>query len=170
MTADSPALRAAVHAAVSAALAPEGIAPLRAYEDPPFPMPGPEENVCCYFLQPSAAPAPPDQTLLTAGETGVLRRRLRQWPYTLVLIFYGPDAEKAALNARTRLMTGAPLKTLHAAGLWPEPPPMPALLREEDGGHFRKRADLRVPLTAADGSFTETLPRVTAVPEVTLHV
>ena len=70
--------------------------------------------------------------------------------YQLIIVCYGPDAEAYALRIRSMLFldgSGFPRRILREAGIYPVPdPPQPALLYEEDGTLWRKRADLTISL------------------------
>ena len=70
--------------------------------------------------------------------------------YQLVIVCYGPDAEEYALRIRSMLYldgTGFPRRILREAGIYPVPdPPQPAILYEEEGSLWRKRADLTISL------------------------
>ena len=70
--------------------------------------------------------------------------------YQLIIICYGPDAEEYALRIRSMLYldgSGFPRRILRKAGIYPVPdPPQPAILYEEEGSLWRKRADLTISL------------------------
>ena len=70
--------------------------------------------------------------------------------YQLIIVCYGPDAEEYALRIRSMLYldgSGFPRRILREAGIYPVPdPPQPAILYEEEGSLWRKRADLTISL------------------------
>ena len=70
--------------------------------------------------------------------------------YQLIIVCYGPDAEEYALRIRSMLYldgSGFPRRILRDAGIYPVPdPPQPAILYEEEGSLWRKRADLTISL------------------------
>ena len=70
--------------------------------------------------------------------------------YQLIIVCYGPDAEEYALRIRSMLYldgAGFPRRILREAGIYPVPdPPQPAILYEEEGSLWRKRADLTISL------------------------
>ena len=70
--------------------------------------------------------------------------------YQLIIVCYGTDAEEYALRIRSMLYldgSGFPRRILREAGIYPVPdPPQPAILYEEEGSLWRKRADLTISL------------------------
>ena len=70
--------------------------------------------------------------------------------YQLIIVCYGPDAEEYALRISSMLYldgSGFPRRILREAGIYPVPdPPQPAILYEEEGSLWRKRADLTISL------------------------
>ncbi|MDO5435262.1 MAG: hypothetical protein Q4G19_02725 [Clostridia bacterium] len=95
-------------------------------------------------------------------------------PYTLHLIFYGPDAMINALRARTGILRDdgarSPRAILRQAGIVPLPePPLPAVMYEGYGNEWRLRADQTLPFRLL--KLTRECPEdpVTAPPRVTLY-
>ena len=74
--------------------------------------------------------------------------------YQLIIVCYGPASEEYALRIRSMLYldgAGFPRRILREAGIYPVPdPPQPALLHEEEGSLWRKRADLTISLRIRD--------------------
>lgn len=72
----------------------------------------------------------------------------------LIIVCYGPACVKNACRIRSMLYldgAGFPRKILRDAGVYPVPDPLqPAILHEEDGSLWRKRADLTVSLRIRD--------------------
>ena len=70
--------------------------------------------------------------------------------YQLIIVCYGSEAEEYALRIRSMLYldgSGFPRRILREAGIYPVPdPPQPAILYEEEGSLWRKRADLTISL------------------------
>ena len=93
--------------------------------------------------------------------------------YQLVIVCYGPACEEYANRIRTMLYTDGfrrPRRILRSAGIYPVPdPPRPALLHEEEGSLWRKRADLAVSLRVRDEQRSGPVGSVRTVPAVILH-
>ena len=65
---------------------------------------------------------------------------------------------------------GFPRKILRDAGIFPVPdPPQPALLHEEEGSLWRKRADLTIRLRVRDEQRGQSQGSITTAPAVILH-
>ncbi len=93
--------------------------------------------------------------------------------YQLVIVCYGPTCEEYASRIRSTLyMDGAgfPRKILRDAGIFPVPdPPQPALLHEEEGSLWRKRADLTVSLRVRDEQSAQARGSISLPPAVVYH-
>ena len=173
MTGDSSAVRTAVFSALARAL---GLAPaspeasrriLRAYADPPPPVPPPTADVLYYdlFPDPSAAPRP-EETTVSANRAEIFHFI----PYILQLVFYGLHAEADANAVRARLYLdgpGRPRRILREAGIYPVPrPPEIAVLHEAEDFRHRKRADLTVRLRIADVQTVSGIETVSSAPAI----
>ena len=92
--------------------------------------------------------------------------------YRLVIVCYGPAAEEYASRIRHMLYldgAGFPRRILREAGIFPVPdPPQPALLHEEEGSLWRKRADLAIPLRIRYEQQAGTRPSIATAPVVIL--
>ncbi|MCR5566107.1 MAG: hypothetical protein K6F61_04590 [Clostridiales bacterium] len=93
--------------------------------------------------------------------------------YQLVIVCYGPAAEEYAHRIRSMLYldgSGFPRRILRDAGIFPIPdPPQPALLHEEEGSLWRKRADLTISLRVRDEQGSQTRNSISIVPAVILR-
>ena len=93
--------------------------------------------------------------------------------YQLIIVCYGPASEEYALRIRHMLFldgAGFPRRILRDAGIYPVPdPPQPALLHEEEGSLWRKRADLTVSLRVRDEQRAQARGSITAAPAILLH-
>ena len=93
--------------------------------------------------------------------------------YNLVIVCYGPACEAYASRIRHMLYlngSGFPRQILRNAGIFPVPdPPQPALLHEEEGSLWRKRADLTIQLRVWDEERGQTRSSMTAAPAVIIH-
>ena len=93
--------------------------------------------------------------------------------YQLVIVCYGPACEEYASRIRHMLFLdgrGFPRQILRNAGIYPVPdPPQPALLHEEEGSLWRKRADLTIQLRVRDEERGQTRSSMTAAPAVIIH-
>ena len=93
--------------------------------------------------------------------------------YQLVIVCYGPACEEYANRIRAMLyMDGAgfPRRILRSAGIFPVPdPPQPALLHEEEGSLWRKRADLTISLRVREEISGQAGDSITVAPVVILH-
>ena len=93
--------------------------------------------------------------------------------YQLVIACYGPACEEYANRIRAMLYGDGyrrPRRILRSAGIFPVPdPPQPALLHEEEGSLWRKRADLVISLRVRDEQHVSSGDSITAVPSIILH-
>ena len=93
--------------------------------------------------------------------------------YQLVIVCYGPDAEEHACRIRSMLYVdgpGFPRRILRKAGIYPVPdPPQPAVLHEEEGSLWRKRADLTVSLRVRHEVSGQARDSIQTVPAVIFH-
>ena len=93
--------------------------------------------------------------------------------YQLVIVCYGPACEEYANRIRTMLYADGfrlPRRILRSAGIYPVPdPPQPALLHEEEGSLWRKRADLTISLRVRDEISRQAGNSITVAPVVILH-
>jgi len=93
--------------------------------------------------------------------------------YQLIIVCYGPASEEYALRIRHMLFldgSGFPRRILRDAGIYPVPdPPQPALLHEEEGSLWRKRADLTVSLRVRDEQRAQARGSITTAPAILLH-
>ena len=93
--------------------------------------------------------------------------------YNLVIVCYGPACEAYASRIRHMLYLdgrGFPRQILRNAGIFPVPdPPQPALLHEEEGSLWRKRADLTISLRVRDEQRAQARSVISLPPAVVLH-
>ena len=93
--------------------------------------------------------------------------------YRLIIVCYGPASEEYALRIRHMLYldgNGFPRRILRDAGIFPVPdPPQPALMHEEEGSLWRKRADLTVQLRVRDEQRGQARGNITAAPVIIIH-
>ena len=93
--------------------------------------------------------------------------------YQLMIVCCGPACEEYANRIRTMLYTdgfGRPRRILRSAGMYPVPdPPQPALLHEEEGSLWRKRADLVLSLRVRDEQRVPSGNIIAVAPSVILH-
>ena len=93
--------------------------------------------------------------------------------YQLIIVCYGPDSEMYALRIRSMLYLdgyGFPRQMLRSAGIFPvADPPQPAVLYEEEGSLWRKRADLTVSLRVRDEQRSRERGFIQTVPEVIIR-
>ena len=124
-----------------------------AYAEPEnAPRPPRNRNVIYWTLMQDPASDPVSTVYQTAaagtGKNSVVVYTTLK--YQLIIVCYGPDAEEYALRIRSMLYLdgpGFPRRILREAGIYPVPdPPQPALLHEEEGSLWRKRADLTISL------------------------
>ena len=93
--------------------------------------------------------------------------------YQLIIVCYGPACEEYANRIRTMLYADGfrlPRRILRSAGIYPVPdPPQPALLHEEEGSLWRKRADLTISLRVREEISGQAGDSITVAPVVILH-
>ena len=93
--------------------------------------------------------------------------------YQLIIVCYGPACEEYAHRIRSMLFldgAGFPRQILRAAGIYPVPdPPLPALLHEEEGSLWRKRADLAIRLRVRDEQRAQARGSIHSVSAVIFH-
>ena len=93
--------------------------------------------------------------------------------YNLVIVCYGPACEAYASRIRHMLYLdgrGFPRQILRNIGIFPVPdPPQPALLHEEEGSLWRKRADLTISLRVRDEQQAQTRNSISTAPAVVIH-
>ena len=92
--------------------------------------------------------------------------------YQLVIVCYGPASEEYAWRIRSMLYldgSGFPRRILRDAGIFPIPdPPQPALLHEEEGSLWRKRADLVISLRVRQEDRAQTRGSVVSQPAISI--
>ncbi len=147
-----------------------------AYAEPEnVPRPPRSRNVVYWTGRQYLAPDPvPVSYASEAGSPGchvqVVYSTLK---YQLVIVCYGPDAEKYACRIRSMLFLdgpGFPRKILRSAGLYPVPDPLrPSVLYEEEASLWRKRADLTVRLRVRDEQRSSACGSIAAAPAVIIH-
>lgn len=149
----------------------------RAWAEVPAVEPGRDVNVCYFHLRTDPIPMPPQEEHVLDS----IAQITSFIPAQLILIFYGPDCEAWAHRCHACLFLdgeGMPRKILRAAGIYPIPNPQPpAIVFEEQGATFRKRADLTISLRLRDelpyGSALIAEPiqinTVTDPPQVRIH-
>ena len=93
--------------------------------------------------------------------------------YRLIIVCYGPASEAYAQRIRHMLFldgAGFPRRILRNAGIFPVPdPPQPALLHEEEGSLWRKRADLTISLRVRDEQRAQNRGSINSTPAVIIH-
>ncbi len=93
--------------------------------------------------------------------------------YQLIIVCYGPACEEYALRIRHMLFldgSGFPRRILRDAGIYPIPdPPQPALLHEEEGSLWRKRADLTISLRVRHEQSAPARNSISTAPAVILQ-
>ncbi len=158
MFGDHSAVTQAVFRAIAVAL---GLSPssavastriLRAYASPPPPQAALRSNVCFFDLMPDRNAQMLTERSVILGVNAIYRFI----PYTLTIVFYGSTAESDAIRVRDNLFVDGvahPLSILRKAGIYPIPPTgAPAVVYEEEGSLFRKRADLVLSVRILDNS------------------
>ena len=146
-----------------------------AYAEPEnVPRPPRNRNVIYWTLLQDPASDPVSTAYLTeAAGTGrnttVVYTTLK---YQLIIVCYGPASEEYALRIRSMLYldgAGFPRRILREAGIYPVPdPPQPALLHEEEGSLWRKRADLTISLRIRYEQSAKSSGSIRSVPAVRL--
>ena len=93
--------------------------------------------------------------------------------YKLIIVCYGPACEEYAHRIRHMLYLdgyGFPRRLLRDAGIYPVPdPPQPALLHEEEGSLWRKRADLTISLRVRDEQQSQARGSISTAPAVIIR-
>ena len=93
--------------------------------------------------------------------------------YNLVIVCYGPACEEYARRIRHMFYLDGrffPRQILRDAGIFPVPdPPQPALLHEEEGSLWRKRADLTIQLRVRDEQNAQARDSINSPAAVILH-
>ena len=147
-----------------------------AYAEPEnAPRPPRTRNVIYWTLlqDPASDPAPAAFLTEPAGAGGNTHVVYTTLKYQLIIVCYGPACEEYAGRIRTMLFRdgyGSPRRILRAAGIYPVPdPPQPALLHEEEGSLWRKRADLTVSLRVRDEQSGPASGSIAAAPVVVFH-
>ena len=106
----------------------------------------------------------------TGRNTAVVYTTLK---YQLIIVCYGPASEAYAQRIRHMLFldgAGFPRQILRNAGIFPVPdPPQPALLHEEEGSLWRKRADLTISLRVRDEQRAQNRGSINSTPAVIIH-
>ena len=182
MNSDSSAFHTAIFDALCACLgldrnAPEAVTLIHeAYAEPENVLRPPRNRNIIYWtvLQDLSPDSVSTEYNAEAGSSGshtpVVHSTLK---YQLVIVCYGPTCEEYASRIRSTLyMDGAgfPRKILRDAGIFPVPdPPQPALLHEEEGSLWRKRADLTVQLRVVDEQQAQVRGSIASAPAVILR-
>ncbi len=129
----------------------------RAYQEPESaPKPDRNENVIYYDV--ASDDSPDAGYMVFSGENpaaaGAYPAVSSFVPYRLVIVCYGPACVWNANRIRDFIFldgAGYPRSILRKAGIYPVPRPAePVLLHEEDGGLWRRRADLEIGLRVSD--------------------
>ena len=93
--------------------------------------------------------------------------------YNLYIVCYGPLCEEFANRIRSLLYVdgyGFPRRILRDAGVFPVPdPPLPSILREEEGSLWRQRADLTVSLRVSYEQSASSRGSINVVPAVIIR-
>ena len=147
-----------------------------AYADPEnVPRPPRNRNVIYWtVLQDLSADPVSTEYNATTGTAGThIPTVCTTLKYQLVIVCYGPAAEEYAHRIRSMLYldgSGFPRRILREAGIFPIPdPPQPALLHEEEGSLWRKRADLSISLRVRHEEAGQARNSIQSVPAVVLH-
>ena len=129
----------------------------RAYEESEnAPQPPRDRNVIYYHLMQEGGGVLPQSWQLSSDSSpnAVPVAARNTLAYRLILVCYGPNAEKHALRIRALLFldgAGKPLSIFRAAGIYPVPyPPQPELFHEPEGSLWRNRADQTISLRVSD--------------------
>ena len=146
-----------------------------AYAEPEnAPRPPVNRNVIYWTLLQDPA-SDPVSTAYVPQEAGTGRNTALVYTtlkYRLIIVCYGPASEEYALRIRHMLYldgNGFPRRILRDAGIFPVPdPPQPALMHEEEGSLWRKRADLTIPLRIRYEQQSRARPSITTAPVVIL--
>ena len=121
---------------------------------------------------PAADPVPTVYAAEASGAGGNTHVVYTTLKVQLIIVCYGPASEAYALRIRAGLFTdgpGSPRRILRKAGIYPVPdPPQPALLHEEEGSLWRKRADLTVQLRVREKQSFDSGGSIASAPSVIL--
>ncbi len=124
-----------------------------AYAEPEnSPQPSRNLNVIYWTLLQDPASDPVSTEVRNEGASALFHTPVvyTTLKYQLIIVCYGPACEAYASRIRALLYvdgSGFPRRILRDAGIFPVPDPPPvALLHEEEGSLWRKRADLTVSL------------------------
>ena len=177
---NSELFREAVFDALCACLnlsAAEGVELIHeAYAEPEnVPRPARNKNVIYWTVlqDPSADPVSTEWNNETGTSCTHLPMVCTTLKYNLVIVCYGPACEEYASRIRHMLYLdgrGFPRQILRNAGIFPVPdPPQPALLHEEEGSLWRKRADLTISLRVRDEQRAQARSAISTAPAVILH-
>ena len=146
-----------------------------AYAEPEN-VPGPPRNRNAIYWTVLQDPAPDPAAAAYGTEGGAGRNTTVVYTtlkYQLIIVCYGPASEEYAHRIRSMLYldgAGFPRQILRAAGIYPVPdPPQPALLHEEEGSLWRKRADLAIQLRVRDEQRSQARGSITTASAVILH-
>ncbi len=178
MIAASDAMRKTIYEALCACLGlGPGTAAASALVCPACAEPGPapqaprNRNVIYYSLLRDDRGEERPQTIVYKGRDGTEKpAEIRSFlAYRLLVVCYGPDAEKHAHRIRATLYAdgaGEPRSILRKAGIYPVPrPEQPLLLTETEDSRLRPRADLEISLRVADVLETR-VPGIVSVPKI----
>ena len=179
MNSESSAFHAAIFDALCACLnlsAAEGVRLIHeAYAEPEnVPRPARNRNVIYWTVLQDLSADPVSTVYHPEGGAGrntpVVYTTLK---YRLIIVCYGPASEAYAQRIRHMLFldgAGFPRRILRNAGIFPVPdPPQPALLHEEEGSLWRKRADLTISLRVRDEQRAQNRGSINSTPAVIIH-
>ena len=180
MISESSAFHAAIFDALCACLnlsAAEGIKLIHeAYAEPEnTPRPPRNRNVIYWTVMQDPASDPVSTEYSSeAGNSGSHTPTVcTTLKYRLIIVCYGPAAEEYAQRIRSMLFldgSGFPRRILREAGIFPVPdPPQPAILYEEEGSLWRKRADLTVSLRVREEQRAQCWGAIQSAPAVIFH-
>ena len=147
-----------------------------AYAEPEnVPRPTRNKNVIYWTVlqDPSADPVSTEWNNKTGTSGTHLPMVCTTVKYNLVIVCYGPACEEYARRIRHMFYLDGrffPRQILRDAGIYPVPdPPQPALLHEEEGSLWRKRADLTIQLRVRDEQTAQSRNAITTAPAVILR-
>lgn len=147
-----------------------------AYAEPEnVPRPARNKNVIYWTVlqDPSADPVSTEWNNKTGTSGTHLPMVCTTVKYNLVIVCYGPACEEYARRIRHMFYLDGrffPRQILRDAGIYPVPdPPQPALLHEEEGSLWRKRADLTIQLRVRDEQTAQSRNAITTAPAVILR-
>ena len=180
MISESDAFHTAIFDALCACLnltESEGVELIHeAYAEPEnVPRPARNKNVIYWTVlqDPSADPVSTEWNNETGTSGTHLPMVCTTVKYNLVIVCYGPACEEYARRIRHMLYldgSGFPRRILRNAGIFPVPdPPQPALLHEEEGSLWRKRADLTIQLRVRDELTAQARNSISTAPAVIIR-